>query len=661
MVAEVLGALEQIQLKIKAGEFRIALEMVNTADESISSKPELLYMEAVCHRFLEEYDLALRALRRLKELLPENGRAYQEEGHVYRSLGKTQQAIVSFERATQHNPALEVSFRSQLELLDEKKQPQRFRRAREQLDRLLLLPKPLVAVIDLLAQEKILKAEQLCRQFMQKNPRNLEGMRLLAEIGLRFGVLEDAEYLLETVVEAAPTHTDARIDFIKVLRKKQNYGKALAQAKVLVDAEPESLRFKSVYAIECMQTGDFDGAVACFDEILSYLPKDPVTLISKGHALKTQGNLEGAISSYRKAIQAYPQCGEAFYSLANLKTYKFGETELSAMTALLSQADLSYMDRVYINFALGKAHEDRRNYTESFGYYKTGNLLKKTKSRYSAAKMSDELKAQKDICTKSFFLERPDFGHSAADPIFILGLPRAGSTLVEQILSSHSKIDGTMELPNILSLSQRLRRLESSEGVPGYPKILKKISSDEAEQFGKAFIDDTKIHRHGAPFFIDKMPNNFRHIGLIKLILPNAKVIDARRNPMDCCFSGFKQLFAEGQEFTYDLADVGQYYKDYIDLMNHWNTVLPGFVLRVSNEDVIDDLEFQVKRMLDFCDLPFEESCMNFNETRRNVRTPSSEQVRQPVNRDGQAKWEPFDEFLTPLKDTLGLLHSRKF
>ena len=653
-MAEALGAIEEIQRTIKAGHFKEALKMANSVEEENSSKPELFYMKAVCYRYLGESKLALGALERLKALSPENGRAYQEEGHIYRSLGKTQEAITAFERATQYNPALEVSFQAQLELLDEEKQPQRFKRAREQLDQLCSLPKPLAAVLDLLAQEKILKAEQLCRQFMRKNPRNLEGMRLLAEIGLRFGVLEDAEYLLETVVEADPTHTDARIDFIKVLRKRQNYEKALEQAKTLVDRDPKSLRFKSVYAIECMQTGDFDEAVARFDEILRRLPRDPVTLISRGHALKTQGFLAEAISSYRRAIEAYPQCGEAFYSLANLKTYKFSEKEMSAMTSLLDQPDLSYMDRVYVNFALGKAHEDNKNYVDSFVFYRAGNSLKKTRSRYSAEKMSAELNAQAKICTHEFFAQRSDFGCKAPDPIFILGLPRAGSTLVEQILSSHSQIDGTMELPNILSLSQRLRRLETSEGVLGYPAVLEKLSSAQAAEFGNEFIKDTQIHRERAPFFIDKMPNNFRHIGLIKLILPNAKVIDARRNPMDCCFSGFKQLFAEGQEFTYDLSDVGQYYSDYLKLMSHWDSVLPGFVLRVTNEDVIDDLEKEVRRMLNFCGLPFEEACLNFNKTERNVRTPSSEQVRRPVNRDGQSQWEPYSDFLEPLKKALG-------
>ena len=324
------------------------------------------------------------------------------------------------------------------------------------------------------------------------------------------------------------------------------------------------------------------------------------------------------------------------------------------MQEMVEDSGLSFMDRVYLNFALGKGHEDAKNYSDSFKYYQQGNLLKKSQSRYNAEKMAQELLAQKKFCNAEFFSSNKNIGHKNRDPIFILGLPRAGSTLLEQILSSHSEIDGTLELPNILSLSQRLRRLPFENEVPGYPQILSFLKSEQLKEYGRAFIEDTRIHRLEAPFFIDKMPNNFRHIALIKLILPNAKIIDARRNPLDCCFSGFKQLFAEGQEFTYDLHDIGQYYCNYLDLMNHWDEMLPGFILRVNNEDVIDDLEGQVHRMLDFCGLKFQESCLNFHQTKRNVRTPSAEQVRQPVSRSGVDSWKPFEEFLTPLKESLG-------
>ena len=308
---------------------------------------------------------------------------------------------------------------------------------------------------------------------------------------------------------------------------------------------------------------------------------------------------------------------------------------------------------MYLNFALGKAYEDRRDYDAAFDHYARGNALKKSQSRYDADDMSTDLEGQRRICTADFFEKRAGVGYDAPDPIFIVGLPRAGSTLLEQILSSHSQIDGTLELPNVLSLSQNLRRRARKHGTT-YPDNLADLTPDELATFGRTYIDETRVHRQKAPLFIDKMPNNFRHLGLIKLMLPNAKIIDARRHPMACCFSAWKQLFAEGQEFSYDLTDIGRYYADYVRLMDHWDEVLPGFVLRVSHEDVVDDLEGQVRRMLEFCGLPFEEACLEFHQTERDVRTPSSEQVRQPIYRGGLEVWRNFAPRLLPLKDALG-------
>ena len=646
--------LARIQQSIIAKEFKDALKDLDSLVGQESPPPEALYMQAVCYRYTNQHQLALDSLDKLKQVCPDHGRAHQEEGHTYRALGQSQLALRSYERAFYYNPALEASLRAQLELLNSKEDSGRVERIQANLDRLSKTPKPLIGVMDLISQGKLLKAEDLCRKFMQKVPDHVEGMRLLADIGLRLGVLEDAEFLLESAAALEPTNTGVRIDYINALRKRQKYAKALVQAQNLTDSAPENLQFQSIFAVECMQSGDFEKAIERFDTILKKLPGDPVTLTSKGHALKTKGASEEAVSSYRDAIQSHRAHGEAYYSLANLKTYNFDDNEILSMRELVKDRNLSFMDRVYLNFSLGKALEDREDYRGSFKHYEQGNLLKKTQSRYDAGQMGLELKAQKEFLNGSFFSEHKEFGYAAKDPIFILGLPRAGSTLLEQILSSHSQIDGTLELPNILSLAQRLRRLSIGGDTPGYPQILLDLDSKALEEYGKTFIEDTRIHRQGAPLFIDKMPNNFRHVGLIKLILPNAKIIDARRNPLDCCFSGFKQLFAEGQEFTYDLQDIGQYYRDYLDLMDHWDEMLPGFILRVNNEDIISDLEGEVRRMLNFCELGFEESCLLFHQTKRDVRTPSAEQVRQPVSRAGVNNWEPFEEFLSPLKEALG-------
>jgi tetratricopeptide (TPR) repeat protein len=646
--------LESIQEAIVARRFDEALISLEKRLDESPGDPDALYMSAVCRRYRREFDQSLALLEKLKELAPENGRAHQEEGHTYRDMGHPDEALLAYERACRFNPALEASWREQLEILARKGLEDRAAPVRAQLDYLKSLPRPLIAVIDLVSQGRLLKAEDICRQFLQKVPHHVEGMRLLADIGMRLGVLDDAEFLLESAVKLEPGNVRAHMDYIQALRKRQKFGQALEQAKTLLDRSPGNPQFQSLFAIESMQTGDYDTALATFDRILERLPGDPVTLTSKGHALKTRGDYDDAVDTYRAAIRSAPQHGEAYYSLSNLKVYRFSDEEIEQMQVQEANRNLSHMDRVHLYFALGKAFEDRQDFETSFGYYERGNALKRARSTYDADRMTEDLEKQQTVCTAEFFAERAGAGHPAPDPIFVLGLPRAGSTLLEQILSSHSQVDGTLELPNVLSLSQRLRRAGQKEKGDGYPGILARLPIDEFAEFGRQYIDDTEIHRKGAPRFIDKMPNNFRHIGLIHLMLPNAKIIDARRHPMACCFSGFKQLFAEGQEFTYDLKSVGQYYRDYVELMDHWDRVLPGRVLRVEYEDVVSDLESQVRRILDYCELEFEENCVEYHRTERSVRTPSSEQVRQPIFTSGLDYWRNFEPWLGTLKTSLG-------
>ena len=651
--------LRSIQDKVVAKRFDDALTDLAGILEVDPENTEALYMSAVCRRYKADFRPALDALAKLKALAPEHGRAHQEEGHTYRDMRRPDDALRAYSRASRLNPALEASWRGQLSILQDKGLLQQANLVKEQLEYIQKLPRPLTGVIDLIAQGRLLKAEELCREILIKVPHNVEAMRLLADIGIRLGVLDDAEFLLESAVKIEPQNVLARIDYIKALRKRQKFVAALEQAKHLLSTSPDNPTFQSLFAVECMQTGDYDTAITTFDQILEQLPGDPVTLTSKGHAHKTCGRYDAAVSSYRAALTSQPEYGEAYYSLANLKVYSFSDSQVSEMRAQESGANLSHMDRVYLCFALGKAYEDKGDFETSFEFYERGNRLKKSQSSYKAAEMSADLKQQHEACTAELFARRSTAGHNAPDPIFVLGLPRAGSTLLEQILSSHSQVDGTLELPNILSLSQRLRRAGRRGDSAPYPDILNELSDEELEDFGKQFINDTRVHRQGAAFFIDKMPNNFRHIGLIQLILPNAKLIDARRHPMACCFSGFKQLFAEGQQFTYDLQDLGRYYKDYVDLMDHWDKVLPGKVLRVQYEDVVADLEPQVRRILEYCELPFEDACLNFHQTERSVRTPSSEQVRQPIYTSGLEQWRAFEPWLEPLKDALGPILER--
>lgn len=644
--------LARAQQAVQAGRFGDALALVNGLLEDNPDDPEALYLAAVAARYANRFGEASGHLTRLHSASPEYGRAWQEEGHLAKARGQMEEALTAYGRAVRYNPALEASWRAQAELFASTGRPAEAAASRAQAERLTVLPRELLAVTNHLHEGRLLRAEEICRHFLRSDPRHIEGMRLLAQIGLRLGVLDDAEFLLESACAFDPENVQLRLDYIDVLRRRQKFEAARDQAEALFERDPDNPLFQSHLAIEAMQTGDYERALGLFDKVLSRMPSDPATLTSKGHALKTTGAQADAVAAYRGAISVKPDHGDAWYALANLKTYRFTDEEVASMERQVERPDLAFMDRVHLCFALGKAHEDRNDFGDSFRFYEIGNSLKRRQTRYDADKMTHELQAQARACTPDLFARAAGMGHPAPDPIFIVGLPRAGSTLLEQILASHSQIDGTLELPNILALAHRLRGRKAGQSL--YPEVLHDLDADQLEAMGREYIEGTRIHRKGAPFFIDKMPNNFRHIGLIQLILPNAKFIDARRAPMDCCFSGFKQLFAEGQEFTYGLREIGQYYRDYVELMDHWDKVLPRRVLRVQHEDVLGDLEGQVRRMLDFLGLPFEQQCLEFHKTERAVRTASSEQVRRPINRRGQGAWLPYEPWLGELQDTLG-------
>lgn len=627
------------------------------AEQRLAGHPkdgEALYVLAVCQRFQSQIPSALETLDRLLEVRPGFGRAFQEQGYSFRTLGRHSDALQAFKRAVAANPALVASWKV---LADTQRQAGRLQEAsmaQGQLEWLTSLPRELVSVLSFLHEGKIFKSEQLCRAYLQTHGHDVEAMRLLAELGTRFFALDDAEFLLESCIEMQPNYLMGRYDYVRVLHKRQKFERALEEAQALHGLAPDNPHFKLLVAHQRVAIGDFDEALAIYADMAKALPNDHNVRLTQGHALKTVGRQAEAIESYRRAYGLKPDLGDAFWSLANLKTYRFTDAEMAQMQAQEAARHVTTADRYHLCFALGKGFEDRGDHAQSFAYYDRGNALKREELNYSAERMQADLAAQMDHCTPALFEAKRGSGHAAPDPIFIVGLPRAGSTLLEQILASHSQVDGTLELPNILALAHKLdgRRRVDEEAI--YPGNLGDLSLEELAQFGQAYIADTAVHRQGAPFFIDKMPNNFRHIGLIHMILPNAKIIDARRSAMGCCFSGFKQLFAEGQEFTYGLEEIGRYYKDYVALMDHWDKVLPGKVLRVQYEDVVADIEPQVRRLLDFCGLPFEEACVNFHENDRAVRTASSEQVRQPIFKSGLDQWENFSAYLDPLRQALG-------
>jgi len=644
----------QIEQLMRDKRFDDALVSLAAIFETQTDSVDAFYYSAVCLRYLNRFDEALEQLRALRKIAPSYGRGLQEEGHIHRAKGNLKQALHLYTRATYANPSLQGSWRGQIEILLKQNREPEALRIKPHLERVLKMPPPLITAMDHIAQGKLSKAEDLCRDFLKQRPHHVEAMRLLAEVGMKLNILHDAEFLLESALKLEPENDLLRVDYIEALRKRQKIEAAHTEVLALHNANPNNVHFESLYAVLCMQMGLYDKALELFDRVLTKVPGDPVTLTSKGHALKTCGNTAAAVISYKAATQSSAAYGEAWHSLANLKTVKFNDQDIGKMLAQLEGDNLKFMDRVYINFSLGKAFEDAEQFDQAFSHYAAGNKVKKGQTGYDAAQMTDEFEYQKKVFSDQFLKSTQGFGHSAADPIFIVGLPRAGSTLLEQILSSHSQVDGTLELPNVLSLVNELRRGGNMTGDNLYPSILETLDNSKYREFGETYIADTQVHRQSAPFFIDKMPNNFRHIGLIKLMLPNAKIIDARRHPLGCCFSGYKQLFAEGQAFSYDLADAGTYFRDYESLMDFWQEAFPEQILHVQYEDVVNDFEVQVRRILDYCGLPFEEACLSFYKTERAVRTPSSEQVRQPIYRGGIDQWKNFESHLGPLKEALG-------
>ena len=498
-------------------------------------------------------------------------------------------------------------------------------------------------------------AERLLRDHLKRLPTDVVAIRMLAELAGRIGRYDDAENLLARCLELAPGFDAARHNYALVLQRQNKAAEALVHIDALLAKEPANPGYRALKAATLVRIGDYGGAIALYEGMLAANPDQPKIWMSYGHALKTFGRSQDGIAAYRSSLAQQPGLGESWWSLANLKTFRFGSDDIAAMQAQLGGSDIGEEDRFHLHFALGKALEDAGDYAGSFDHYAQGNALRRPGLDYDADRTSRRVARARALFTPEFLADHAGQGCPAPDPIFILGMPRAGSTLIEQILSSHSLVEGTMELPDMDLLAKRIGERDRQTGGAGYPDMLARCDPAELAALGQEYLDRTRIVRPlGRPFFIDKMPNNWLHTGLIHLILPNAKIIDARRHPLGCCFSAFKQHFARGQGFSYALEDVGRYYADYVGLMAHFDSVLPGRVHRVIYERLVDATESEVRRLLDYCHLPFEDSCLRFHETDRAVRTASSEQVRQPIFRDAKDHWRNYEPWLKPLKSALG-------
>ena len=509
----------------------------------------------------------------------------------------------------------------------------------------------LMAAAAALADGRIAVAERLLRPRLKRLPTDVAAMRMLAELAGRLGRYADAETLLRRALDLAPSFREARFNLATILHRRARSTDALAEIDRLLADEPANPSFRNLRAAALARLGEFDAAIAAYAALLADFPAQPKGWMSYGHALKTVGRAADAVAAYRTAIAQQPALGEAWWSLANLKTTRFDAADVTAMTAALA-TPLADDDRLHLEFALGKALADRGDPAAAFAHYAEGNRLRAAQVRYDPAETTRAV-ARATVFFTADRLASPG-GDPSPDPIFIIGMPRSGSTLIEQILASHSQVEGTTELPDLPALAWAVGARTSAKGETAYPEALADLSPTDLATLGRDYLDRTRPQRKtGRPRFIDKLPNNWLHVGLIRMILPNATIIDARRHPLACGWSNFTQHFARGQGFSYALADFGAYYRDYVALMDHFDRVAPGTVHRVDHEAMVADTEGTVRALLAHCGLPFEPACLRFWETDRAVRTPSSEQVRQPIF-DSGAAWRAYTEHLGPLREALG-------
>jgi tetratricopeptide (TPR) repeat protein len=614
-------------------------------------RPALIVASA--HRRLGDTAAAHALLAPLATRFPNAALTHYELGLALAALGRAGPATEALRRAVALKPDLADAWRALGDLLFQAGDESAAQAAFARHERASITNPALAAAADALLEGRLEQAEEAARARLASAPEDLEALRLLASITTRQGRDVEAEALFALYLQHQPTDDGARFSFAQVLFRRTKGAAACAQLEPLFERNPTHPAYRNLMAACLAQIGEWSRALALYQALLFEYDRQPRIWLNYGHALRSLGKASEATDAYRRAVTLRPTFGEPYWSLANLKTHAFSPEDESNMNRALESSE-NADDRLHLHFALGKALEDRGEYSESFAHYAAGARLRRDQVTYDADATTRRVETYKRVFSRELFGQTPAGSDSEA-PLFVLGLPRSGSTLIEQILASHSQVEGTFELPDIGYLVEELT-LEAPEATGGgYPQILERLGAPELLKLGNTYLERTRIHRKsGTPRFIDKMPNNFVHIGLIRLILPRARIIDVRRHPLGSCFSAFKQHFAQGQTFSYDLTELGRYYRDYMELMTHFDAVMPGHVHRVIYEDLVMNPTAEIRRLLEFCGLPFEPACLTFHQTQRPVRTVSSEQVRRPLYRDAIDRWRHYEPWLGPLKAALG-------
>ncbi len=599
--------------------------------------------------------LAERQAREILGAVPSSADAHVLLALALAARDESAGAIAALRRAVRLDPAHVEGWRALAARLLHAGDPAGAAEAHARELRLAAVDPALLQAAEAMRVSDLPVAEHLLRARLRDSPDDIAALRMLAEVGGRLGRNVDAEHLLRRALELAPSFLAARYNLAIALHRQRRGLEAIAEIDRLLEAEPDNPAYRNLSGAVHGGIGAYDEAIAAFEDALAARPGNPALWMSYGHTLKTLGRQADSIAAYRRGIALRPTAGECWWSLANLKTVKFDAADRAAMTDALADAATDPQDRFHLHFALGKAHEDAGDWAASFRHYAEGNRLRRQQIVYDADETHEQVERARALFTPEFFAARAGWGAPADDPIFVLGMPRSGSTLVEQILASHSAVEGTRELSDIQAIAHRLSGRTLRGEASRYPDALAALDADELRGLGEEYLERTRIHRRaGRRRFIDKMPNNWAHVGLIRLILPNATIIDTRRDPMGCCFSNFKQHFARGQAFSYALADLGRYYADYAAMMAHIDAVLPGQVHRARHEAMVEDTEAAVRALLAHAGLGFEPACLRFWETDRAVQTASSEQVRRPIFREGLDQWRHFAPWLGELAAALG-------
>lgn len=659
--SEVLGSLKEATKRTAVlldSDPALAAEQAQEILKAIPNHPPALFLLAMAKRRSGDPQSAIEVLEPLLAAQHEWAAAHFEYGASLGLLGRGDEAIKALLKAVQFQPEHPEAWRILADHLTVTGDTERADAAYARHVKCSTLDPVLQKAAAAMIKNDIAVAERVLKKHLMQKPTDVSAIRMLAEVAIRAGRDQEAENLLLRCLELSPSFTAARYTYAILLQRCDRSPTALVEIEKCLAVDPERPNYRNLVAVILSRIGEFDRASDVYARLLAEYPGNARVCLSHGHVLKTAGRRDDSIQAYRNSIELDPQLGEAYWSIANLKTFQFEQEDLAAMERQVADTSLSDKNRWHFQFALGKAYEDAQDYERSFQHYAAGNDLYLASHSYDPDYFSRRIGRLKKGFSRQFFDEIAGRGSEAADPIFIIGMPRAGSTLLEQMLACHSAIEGTSELPDMITLTRNLKKevKDADWGeVAVQATVLGRKTAAQMRALGEEYIENTRIYRKtDRPFFVDKMPNNFLNVGVIQAVLPNAKIIDARRHPMGCCFSNFKQFYAKGQNFSYNLAHIGRYYRDYLGLMAHIDEVLPGRVHRVFYEDTVADTETVVRNMLEYCGLEYEEACLRFFESDRPVRTASSEQVRQPIYQEGTEQWQHFEEWLDPLKEALG-------